>query len=317
MAIEAPGPVDVEFLDLPALDGDEGAIGPFVAVAKRPWAGPVAVYSANADFGYSLAATVQRPAVFGTLLDPLPAGEPGRWMRGSVRVRIGSGSLQSREEMDVLAGANAAALRAGGAGDWEVVQFRGAELVGPREYRLSDLLRGQAGTDGVMPDVWPAGTEFVSLDGLGARLPLAASARGLERHYRVGPATRAYDDPSYLHRVEAFAGVALRPYRPAHLAASRRSDGGIALSWVRRTRIDGDSWLGTEVPLGEEAESYLVRTFTAGGSPLREVTTGASRFVYSLADQVRDGATAALVFEVAQVSVRFGAGPFERIEFNG
>ena len=168
-----------------------------------------------------------------------------------------------------------------------------------------------------MPDVGPAGTEFVSLDRLGARLPLAPSARGLERHYRVGPATRAYDDPSYLHRVEAFAGVALRPYRPAHLAASRRSDGGIALSWVRRTRIDGDSWLGAEVPLGEEAEGYLIRVLDAGGALLREVSVGTPGFAYSLVAQVEDGAAGALAFEVAQVSVRYGAGPFGRIEFDG
>ena len=216
-----------------------------------------------------------------------------------------------------MAGANAAALRSPAGGDWEVVQFQGAELVAPREYRLSGVLRGQAGTDASMPAVWPAGTDFVLLDGLAGRSSLPSASRGVARHYRVGPADRPYDDPSYLHRVEAVEGVALRPYRPAHLVARELADGGIELAWIRRTRIDGDSWLGTEVPLGEEAESYLVRAFTAGGSLLREVTTGTSRFVYSLADQVRDGATAALVFEVAQVSVRFGAGPFERIEFNG
>jgi hypothetical protein len=288
-----------------------------VAVAKRPWAGPVSVYSAGADLGYALAATVQRPAIFGTLLDPLPEAEPGRWMRAAFRVRTGSGSLQTRDEIDVLNGANAAALRAGGAGDWEVIQFRCAELVGTREYRLSDLLRGQAGTDAVVPAIWPAGTEFVLLDGLGARLPLAAAARGLERHYRIGLATRGYDDPSYLHRVAAFEGVALRPYRPAHLAARRLPDGGIALAWIRRTRIDGDSWLGTEVPLGEETESYVVRAFDAGGAMLREVSTAAPAFVYTAAAQAEDGAAGAVAFEVAQVSVRYGAGPFERIEIDG
>ncbi|MFO1208804.1 MAG: glycoside hydrolase/phage tail family protein [Amaricoccus sp.] len=315
--IEAPGPVDAELLDLPLL-GDEGeGFGPYVAVAKTPWMGPVAVYTAAEDFGYSPAATIQRPAVLGRLLDPLPAGTPGLWMRGKVRVRIGSGTLQGRTETEVLDGANAAALRSPVGGDWEVVQFQGAELVAPREYRLSGLLRGQAGTDASMPAVWPAGTDFVLLDGLGGRLSLPSASRGVARHYRIGPADRPYGDPSYLHRVEAIEGAALRPYRPTHLAARELADGGIELAWIRRTRIDGDSWLGTEVPLGEEGEIYLVRAFTSGGSLLREITTVTPRFVYSLADQVLDGATAALAFEVAQVSARFGAGPFERIEFNG
>ncbi len=288
-----------------------------MAIAKRPWAGPVAIYSAGADFGYSLAATVQRPAVLGSLLDPLPAAVPGRWMRAAVRVRIGSGSLQGRDEADVLNGANAAALRGTGADDWEIVQFCGADLVAPGEYLLRDFLRGQAGTDAAMPAVWPVGTEFVLLDRLGARLPLAAAARGLERHYRVGLATRPYDDPSYLHRVEAFSGVALRPYRPAHFGARRLADGGVALTWIRRTRIDGDGWLGTEVPLGEEVESYLVRVSGAGGTLLREVSVSVPAVVYSAAAQAEDGATGTLTFEVAQMSARYGAGPFERIEFDG
>jgi GTA TIM-barrel-like domain/Putative phage tail protein len=313
--IAAPTPVNVEFLDLPLLTGDEVPHTPHVAVARTPWAGPVAVYSANADFGYALNCQLLRPAVFGETLEALPRATPGLWMRVSLRVRIASGSLQSRSEADVLNGANAAALR-GGTGDWEVIQFRDAVLVAPREYELTGLLRGQAGTDGVMPDVWPAGTDFVLLDGSARQVSMPASARGLERHYRVGPAVRAYDDPSYVHVVEAFAGVGLRPYRPTHFRAVRRADGGIALMWTRRTRIDGDSWQGSEVPLGEEREAYLVRVL-GGGSLLREVSVGVPQHVYTAAEQVADGAPAALVFEVAQVSDRFGSGPFERIEFDG
>ena len=64
-------------------------------------------------------------------------------MRAAVRVRIGSGSLQSRSEAEVLNGANAAALRFGAKGDWEVIQFRDAELVAPREYRLGACCAGR------------------------------------------------------------------------------------------------------------------------------------------------------------------------------
>ena len=77
-----------------------------------------------------------RPAVIGETLEPLPAARPGLWMRATLRVRVRSGSLQSRSEADVLNGANAAALRFGPEGDWEVIQFRAAELVAPREYVL-------------------------------------------------------------------------------------------------------------------------------------------------------------------------------------
>ncbi len=277
----APTPVDAEFLDLPLLTGDEDPLAPHVAVARTPWAGAVAVYAANDDFGYALDQEIRRPAVFGALLDPLPAARPGLWMRAGLRVRVASGSLQSRSEADVLNGANAAALRFGSAGDWEVIQFQTAELVAPQEYLLGGLLRGQAGTDGVMPDLWPVGTDFVLLDGAVGQLHLPASARGLERHYRIGPATRPYDDPSYVHYIEAFAGVGLRPYRPTHFAARRRADGGIALAWTRRTRVDGDSWVGADVPLGEEREAYQLRIAAAGGLALRDVAVDGPQYLYT------------------------------------
>ena len=242
---------------------------------------------------------------------------PGLWMRATVRVRLASGTLQSRGETDVLGGANAAALRYGSQGDWEVVQFLTAELVAPREYLVSGFLRGQAGTDAAMPDLWPAGTDFVLLDGAVGQLDLPSAARGRERHLRVGPAVRSYDDPSYVHRVETFVGVGLRPYRPVHLRAKRRADQGIELAWTRRTRIDGDSWTGPDVPLGEEREEYLVRVVQAG-EVLREASPRVPRLVYTAVEQAEDGAGGgALTFEVAQVSVRFGPGPFERIEFDG
>jgi hypothetical protein len=167
-----------------------------------------------------------------------------------------------------------------------------------------------------MPDVWPAGSDFVLLDKAVDQLDLPAAARGLARHYRVGPASRPYDDPSFLHRVEAFDGVGLRPYRPAHFRAERQPDGGIELDWTRRTRIDGDSWIGRDVPLGEERELYHLRVLS-GPTIVREFSPAEPRQTYSAAEQAADGAPPVLVFEVAQVSDRFGPGPYERITFDG
>jgi hypothetical protein len=316
VVVSASAPVDLTFLDLPLLGGDESPHAPHIAVVAQPWNGPVAVYSANQNHGYRFLRNVRRPATVGTLLEPLPAGKAGQWMNRELRVGISSGVLQSREESEVLNGANVAALRFGTTGDWEVIQFQGAELIAPREYRLRGLLRGQAGTDGIVPSEWPEGTSFVLLDGAVGQLDLPASARGLERHFRVGPASRGLDHASYVHRVEAFAGVGLRPYRPVHLAAERLPDNAIALRWMRRTRIDGDSWAGTEVPLGEEREAYVVLVYD-GAKLLREIACDAPSCLYTAAEQTSDGADTHLFFDVAQVSARFGPGPFERIEFHG
>ena len=226
-----------------------------------------------------------------------------------------SGTLASASWSEVLNGANAAAIGDGSSGNWEVFQFGTATLVGERTYDLGGRLRGQAGTDGIMPSDWPAGSTFVLLNGVPQQIDLALSNRGLARHYRIGPAQRGYDDPSYRHLTEAFDGVGLRPYAPVHIAW-RRDAGDDVVTWVRRTRIDGDSWQSAEVPLGEESESYRVRV-VQGGSILREETVAAPSFVYTAAARSSDGVSGSYELDVAQVSAQFGPGPFRRIVING
>jgi len=214
----------------------------------------------------------------------------------------------------VLNGANAAAVGDGNGANWEVIQFADATLVGEDLWDISLRLRGQAGSDGIMPDDWPAGSFFVLLDGRPGQIDLPPSARGLERHYRVGPAGKPYDHPVYAHEAIAFDGAGLRPYAPAHLRAPKVGPDR-QISWVRRTRIDGDSWQGTEVPLGEDSELYLLRIRDAGGVK-REAELSAPTFTYSDAMQASDAVTLPYTIEIAQVSARFGPGPFARIEIN-
>jgi hypothetical protein len=227
---------------------------------------------------------------------------------------MSTGSLSSASMEDVLNGANAAAVGDGSGANWEVIQFANATLVGEDLWDISLRLRGQAGSDGIMPDDWPIGSLFVLLDGRPEQIDLPLSARGLERHYRVGPAGKSYDHPVYAHVAIAFDGVGLRPYAPAHLRAPKAGPDR-QISWIRRTRIDGDSWQGTEVPLGEDSEAYLLRIRDAGGLK-REVELSTPAFTYSDAMQVSDAVTLPYTIEIAQVSARFGYGPFARIEIN-
>jgi hypothetical protein len=312
--VVSEGPVYAEFLDLPLLSGDEISHAPHIAVTKSPWTGPVAVYSSSADYDYGLLGEVFSPAVVGQTLDPLPEGTPGLWMRKGIRVRIDSGTLSSASEQDVLNGANVAAVRFGGEGDWEVLQFSKAQLVAPQTYLLENLLRGQAGTDAVMPTVWPAGADFVLIDSAVTQLPVTPSSRGLARHYRVGPASLPYDDASFFHTVATFEGVGLRPYRPVHLAAKHVA----RMAASRFPGCAGRGWMGIrgtvlDVPVGEDRLLFDVRVLE-GETLLRRVDVQGPSYVYTAADQGADGWPQNLVFEVAQVSERFGPGPYGRIE---
>ncbi|GGH26003.1 Putative phage tail protein [Cribrihabitans marinus] len=312
----APVPVLPLFLDLPLMRGDEVPHAPHLAVTAQPWPGSVAVYGSMSDDSYTLDQIVAARAVVGTTEAPVRRAESGLWDGANqIQVKLVAGALESRPREAVLNGANLAAIGDGSPGNWELFQFSQAQLIAPDTYLLSDLLRGQLGTDATMPEVWPAGSSVVLIDAALAQVDRPGSARRVARHYRIGPAARGYDDPAYLHRVEAFDGIGLRPYAPVHLRAEG-GPAGICVSWIRRTRIDGDDWTNPDVPLGEESERYHVRV-RSGGGILREESTSTPDWLYSTAMQAEDGAAAPFRIEVAQVSGRFGPGPFRSVIVEG
>jgi Putative phage tail protein len=307
----APVPVYPLFLDLPLLTGDEVPHAPYVAATVKRWPGAVGVWVSDSDDGYVLNKTLASPSVIGVTETAIPAAQPGVWDRGpALRVRlIGRGALATATESAVFSGANGLAIGDGSADRWEVLQFRDAVLVGPNTYDVSHRLRGQAGSDGVMPASWPVGSTVVLLNRNIRQVDLASSARGVEKYYRIGALTRGPADAASVLTVAAFEGIGLRPYPVCHLRRRVNADGSVDLAWVRRTRIDGDSWQLAEVPLGEDAQEYVVRV-RVGGTVVREVTVGVPGWTYALANQTTDGALGAHEVEVAQVSARFGAGPY-------
>jgi hypothetical protein len=194
--------------------------------------------------------------------------------------------------------------------NWEIIQFRRAELVAPNVWELSERLRGQAGTDAQMPQVWPAGSLVVLLDGGPRQVELAPSARGQERFWRIGPALRSPDDPSYRSRSTTARGIGLRPYAPCHLRLEGRR-----LSWVRRGRIDADGWDGPDIPLGEEQERYLVQVLQDTQMLAeQQLTTPVFDMPESLWSQAQ--AAGRVSVRVAQLSQVFGRGPFVRKDFD-
>jgi hypothetical protein len=229
-----------------------------------------------------------------------------------LQVKLTFGALSSITQNALLSGGNLAAIGDGSTGRWEVFQFRDAEIVAPGTYALRHRLRGQLGSDALMPDVWPENSWFVLLNGLPAQIDLAANLRNVAQNFLIGPARRSYDDPSYLKQTHAFAGNGLRPYAPVHIRADLGA-GDHGFDWIRRTRFDGDDWETLEVPLNEETEQYQVRV-SVGGVVLRDDIVTAPNWTYGAADRVADGVVGLYSFEVAQISARFGAGLFRTIE---
>ncbi|WP_319823458.1 phage tail protein [Thalassovita sp.] len=311
-----PVPVFPLFLDLPLLSGDEAAHEPHIAATATPWPGTVAVFQGVEDLDYSLLGTLGAPSVVGQLTAPLMRAAAGRYdLAGQIELHLTGGALNGVSDLALLNGANVAAIGDGSADNWEVIQFRDAELVAENTWHLRTLLRGQSGSEGLMPVVWPEGSYFVLLNGGPKQLGLPISSRNVAHHYRIGPALRGYDDPSYQHAVHAFAGIGLKPLAPVHLRADRHANGDLSVGWIRRTRVDGDGWEAAEVPLGEESETYHLRIL-AGGIPIREETLQTAQWIYSAAHQTQDGGQGDIRVQVAQVSARFGPGYYATLDLS-
>ena len=297
------------FLDLPLLKGDEPPESGYVASTQTPWPGGVAFYRSPETTGYGLKAIAGAPAVIGTTLDDLPAGPQWRIDHASrVRVEVAGGQLASVTRLQLLGGANSAAVETS-PGIWEVMQFETAGLVAPRTYELSGLLRGQAGTEHAMAMLLPAGARFVLIDGALARIGQTLDELGLPFNWKVGPSRRDLGDASYGHRSHAFRGEGLKPLSPVHVRATRELDGSLSISWLRRTRTGGDTWETAEVPLGEASERYEVDILD-GGAVRRTIAVTSSAATYAASDQISDfGALQASVqVRVSQLSDIAGRG---------
>ncbi|MBO9455901.1 glycoside hydrolase/phage tail family protein [Paracoccus sp. R12_1] len=307
-----PMPVMPLFLDLPLLRGDEVPHAPYLAVTAKPWPGTVAAYvSVEPEGGYDLNLTLNRRAVIGRTQNALPWARPGLFDRGNaLRIQLKSDDLRSVTQRALLAGANVMAIGDGTSGNWEIIQFASAQPRGNGVWEISSRLRGQAGTDSMMPAAWPADSMIVLLDGAPKQVVLPPGARGQERFWRIGPASRSPDDSSYRAVTTEIRGAGLRPYAPCHLRTAGRR-----VSWIRRTRIDGDSWDGPDVPLNETREAYLLRVIQFGAT-LHEVQLGAPEYVIPVDIWQAINGGGAYAVEVAQLSDQYGIGPFVRRIFN-
>jgi len=280
------------------------------AVAAVPWARSYGIWSSPASYGFALRALATAGATVGSLVAPLAPGPEGRLDRAHViALRLGSGSIASQTELLLLNGANAAAVLCAN-GEWEILQFRDAVLTSNGEWRLSQLLRGQAGTDPAMRAGAAVGSPFVVLDSAIVPVALAQLEAGLAQNWRCGPASDPVSAGTFAQVSHTHAALAQRPLSPVHLSARRLASGDVELAWIRRSRIDADSWDAPDIPLGEAVEAWQVQILRPGGEVARTLSAATGTAAYALADQLYDfGAHPGSVrFAVAQLGANGAAG---------
>ncbi len=293
--------------ELPLIAGAAPA-APYFAAFADPWPGGVALYRGGGETAPILSGLAPARAIMGRLKTALGPAGAGRWIGQSVEVDLFFGSLSSREADDVLSGANLCAIESDDGG-WELAQFRDADLQPDGGWRLSDLLRGQAGSEVQSLSGASVDARFVLMNAAVTQAQFSADLRGLSFDWQAGPEKDIPDTENFTSDSFSLGARGLKPLSPVHLRAAR--DGAdIQLSWIRRTREGGDSWEG-EVPLGEQSERYALTVFD-GAAPVRDVETTTPDYLYTAADIAADfgpsGPGATITIAVAQISDAAGAG---------
>ncbi len=305
---EAFGKATGLFIDLPLLnENDNPAIG-YVAANQIPWPGAVAFYRSPDDTGFTLNALATAPASLGVTISDLYSGPTSRWdMGNSFDVQLSYGQMTSLEDLSLFNGGNLAAVQ-NLEGKWEVLQFRDAELIADKTYRLSTLLRGQGGTENYVEAVIPAGASFALLDDAVTPVSLNINDIGLPYNWKYGPSNKDIGHSSYSTITHRFSGQVYKPLSPVHIETSLVGN-DLHIFWIRRTRIGGDSWELPEVPLGEDIELYEIEIMD-GSSVKRSISSNSEQVFYTEADQIADwGAVqASYTMRIYQISATIGRG---------
>lgn len=281
----------IEFLDIPLLIGDEPSPwAPRIAAYSSPWV-PVAVFQ-TVGASNTLVATVDAPSAIGELTAPLYSGVRFLWdISNAVYVQFyGDAQLLSKTDAEVFDGANAIAVKNGVAGQWEIIQFAQAELIGPNKYKLSKLLRAQLGTEAGIADPIATGSHVVVLNAATlAIVNMNVGQIGQALTLRAGPANYDPGDSSYFDYPVTPAGVGLRPWSVSHVHGARASGSNdVTFSWARRTRFGGDAWDPPDVPLNEQNESYDLEIMNGADIVRAVLGLAAPSFLYTAAMQTAD-----------------------------
>ena len=279
-----------------------------LAAFAAPWPGALAIWRADEAGLFALDGFVEAPSIVGETLTALPPGPLWRTdRRATLEVRLRGGVLSSVPTEAALAGANALAL-IGTDGVVEIVTVSQVELIGPQRFRLSGLIRGIGGSEAAAARLLPAGARVVVLDGAAVSLTTDLADLGRARRYRVGPVRDDVGDATMVEFEASVAGEALLPLSPIRPKAIR-TEAGVALTWLRRTRIDGDSWELAEVPLGEESERYELGILD-GEDLLRTEIVNAPEWLYAAAQELADFGTPLpeIAISLRQLSTTVGHG---------
>lgn len=300
------GPTSLILADLPLI-GDGLATAPVIVAAAsggEGWRG-AALFTMGATGEASPIGRTAPRAVMGGTDTLLPAGST-TLIDGVNAVEV----TLLAEDM-ALRGADEAALALGRnlclVGQ-ELIQFTRAVQTGEASFRLEGLRRGLFGTEWAMAS-HAVGEDFLLLEEDRLIEPLAGQGGMPEIGSNIRIAAIGVGDSEPVEALLTIGGEAVTPPSPVHVTAEPDGGGGWIIGWTRRSR-NGWRWTsGTDVPLGEDRETYDLRV-RAGEEERRRIVSNEPGWTYDAALVAADMAGGGeLTVEIRQVgSYALGRG---------
>jgi hypothetical protein len=186
--------------------------------------------------------------------------------------------------------------------------------LGGSSYRLSNLLRGQRGTD-TQTAGHSAGDVFLLYNSAVKRFdPPGGDWIGQDISLKVvGVGKPEFGTPDDTATIEV-CGDEILPYSVCKIEGARDGSNNLTVTWHRRTRAQGEWADLSDVPLNEYDERYEVRIYdVAETTLLRTISATAETADYLAADQTTDGLTPGdpvhlKVVQIGHWPMNFGGG---------
>ncbi len=228
-----------------------------------------------------------------------------------VFMNTGASKITSVTQLEMVNGANPAALIHSNGIDVEIFQFRDVVTNDDGSFTLSGLLRGRRGSESFIAD-HSVGDTFLLLESTtGDSTHLALSEINSSRYYRAVTTGQMFEDADTI--TKASPGNDLKPWAPVSQVATA-SGNDIIFTWLRRTRVGGGLNDGTgTVPLNEDTEEYEVDVYDAAGTSVIFTETGLTSptWTFTSAEQSGVGLSPPLsevIVEIYQISAQVGRG---------
>ena len=180
----------------------------------------------------------------------------------------------------------------------ELIRIGRAQFLGNNQYLLTMLQRGCHGTESAIGAHGPS-EAFVFLERdsiIGVDSAFARLGAGLTIE-----ALGVSDSVPTVASVQV-QGLAIHPFAPVHAAAERLADGGLRLSWVRRTRIDSGWQDFVDVPMAEGNLQYEI-VILRNGTVVASVNADSAEMFIMPMNLTAWGAISGdqLTFQIAQI----------------